>query len=233
MSTSTASAPTATTVARRARRNRLLLLAGLGLVALSITRVISGEGVLTASGTINAMVWLTLPVALAGLGGLISERAGVVNIGLEGMMMLGVWGAGFAGWRWGPLAALVAALIGGALGGLLHALATVTFGVDHIVSGVAINLLAAGTVRFLSELTFTPSTGGGPTQSPPMSGNIPTFDIPVLASGPDVLGSVERTGIPVLADAAGVLRGLMVGITPYELLGLAMFPLTAYLLWRT
>ena len=48
MSTSTASAPTATTVARRARRNRLLLLAGLGLVALSITRVISGEGVLTA-----------------------------------------------------------------------------------------------------------------------------------------------------------------------------------------
>ncbi|HRC65048.1 MAG TPA: ABC transporter permease [Dermatophilaceae bacterium] len=233
MSTSTASAPTATTVARRARRNRLLLLAGLGLVALSITRVISGEGVLTASGTINAMVWLTLPVALAGLGGLISERAGVVNIGLEGMMMLGVWGAGFAGWRWGPLAALVAALIGGALGGLLHALATVTFGVDHIVSGVAINLLAAGTVRFLSELTFIPSTGGGPTQSPPMSGNIPTFDIPVLASGPDVLGSVERTGIPVLADAAGVLRGLMVGITPYELLGLAMFPLTAYLLWRT
>ncbi|MBK8468811.1 MAG: ABC transporter permease [Candidatus Phosphoribacter sp.] len=228
------SAPAAThAAALRSRRNRLLLLVGVGFVALSVTRVVSGEGVLTASGTINAMVWLTLPVALAGLGGLVCERAGVVNIGLEGMMMLGVWGAGFAGWRWGPVAALIAALIGGALGGLLHALATVTFGVDHIVSGVAINLLAAGAVRFLSEITFLPATGGGPTQSPPLSGSIPTFDIPVLASGPDLLGKVESTGLPVVGDLAGILRGLLVGITPFELLGVAMFPLTAYLLWRT
>ena len=120
MSTSTASAPTATTVARRARRNRLLLLAGLGLVALSITRVISGEGVLTASGTINAMVWLTLPVALAGLGGLISERAGVVNIGLEGMMILGTWGAGWAGTTWGPWYGLLAGTV---LGWVITAIA--------------------------------------------------------------------------------------------------------------
>ena len=73
------------------------------------------------------------------------ERAGVVNIGLEGMMILGTWGAGFGRLPVGPVGrALVGGLLGGALGGLLHAVATVTFGVDHIVSGVAINLLAAG-----------------------------------------------------------------------------------------
>ena len=67
-------------------------------------------------------------------------------------MILGTWGAGLAGYQWGWGAALVGGVLFGALGGLLHALATVTFGVDHVVSGVAINILAAGVARFLSEL---------------------------------------------------------------------------------
>ena len=46
-----------------------------------------------------------MPIGLAGLGGLWAERAGVVNIGLEGMMILGTWGAGWAGYQWGPWAA--------------------------------------------------------------------------------------------------------------------------------
>ena len=46
-----------------------------------------------------------MPIGLAGLGGLFSERAGVVNIGLEGMMILGTWGAGWAGYQWGWAAA--------------------------------------------------------------------------------------------------------------------------------
>ena len=49
----------------------------------------------------------------------------------------------------------------GALGGLLHALATVTFGVDHIVSGVAINIMAAGAANFLAETYFKDLEGGG------------------------------------------------------------------------
>ena len=58
----------------------------------------------------------------------------------------------------------------GALGGLLHAVATVTFGVDHVVSGVAINILAPGIVRFLSELLYTDNpAGGGVTQSPALT----------------------------------------------------------------
>src|SRR3712207_7965796 len=88
-------------------------------------------------------------------------------------MILGTWGAGFAGYQWGWGAAVVGGLLFGAVGGLLHAVATVTFGVDHVVSGVAINILAAGVVRFLSELLYTEETGGGPAQHPPVGGGAP------------------------------------------------------------
>nr|WP_284289919.1 hypothetical protein [Angustibacter aerolatus] len=148
---STATSTPAAQTARTSHWRRYLLIALAGLVVLAITRQVSGEQVLTNSGTARAMLALMLPIAMAGLGGLVCERAGVVNIGLEGMMILGTWGAGFAGYQWGPWAALVGALAGGVLGGLLHAVATVTFGVDHIVSGVAINLLASGAARFLSD----------------------------------------------------------------------------------
>src|ERR1700754_455376 len=106
------------------------------LLLVSLVRVVSGQNDITSSGTFAAALLLAVPIGLAGLGGLWAERAGVVNIGLEGMMVLGTWFAGWAGYQWGAPAALAAGLLGGALGGLLHAVATVTFGVDHIISGV-------------------------------------------------------------------------------------------------
>jgi simple sugar transport system permease protein len=203
------------------------------LAALSLARVVAGEPVLTSSGTANAVLGLSLPIALAGLGGLVSERAGVVNIGLEGMMILGTWGAGYAGYRYGIWGAFVGAVLGGMFGGLLHAIATVTFGVDHIISGVAINLLAAGAVRFLSELLYRGVSGGGPTQSPTISGDDARFDLPLLSSGPDLLGLLESTGWPVLGDVAGILRGLVSNVNAFEIFGIALFPLVWFLLWRT
>jgi len=225
--------PAKATAQRRSLWRRIGFIAGFGLVALSITRLVSGQDVLTSTGTAQAVLALTLPIALAGLGGLVCERAGVVNIGLEGMMILGTWGAGFAGYQWGPWAALVGALLGGLLGGLLHAVATVTFGVDHIVSGVAINLLAVGAVRFLSELLYAGVPGGGPTQSPAIKGGTPTFDLPVLASGPDLLGKLERTHLVVLSDAAGLLRGLLLDVNLFQVIGVLLFPLVGFVLWRT
>jgi simple sugar transport system permease protein len=215
------------------RRRKAMLGVAVALVALSLARVVAGEPVLTSSGTANAVLGLSLPIALAGLGGLVSERAGVVNIGLEGMMILGTWGAGYAGYRYGIWGAFAGAVLGGMFGGLLHAIATVTFGVDHIISGVAINLLAAGTVRFLSELLYRGVPGGGPTQSPTISGDDARFDLPLLSSGPDLLGRLESTGWPVLGDVAGILRGLVSDMNAFEIFGIALFPLVWFLLWRT
>jgi len=213
---------------------RALWLALGGLVLFSIVRAISGENALTSSSTMSAALLLAVPIGLAALGGLFSERAGVVNIGLEGMMILGTWGAGFAGYQWGWGAALVGGVLFGALGGLLHAVATVTFGVDHVVSGVAINILAAGIVRFLSELFYTDNpAGGGVTQSPPVSSKPPSFSLPVLSSGPDLLGDLEQKHWFLLSDAAGVLRGVTSGVAIVTVLAVLLIPVTYLLLWRT
>ncbi|MGY1735254.1 ABC transporter permease [Geodermatophilus sp. SYSU D00684] len=216
----------------RARRITWILV---GIVLLfSLVRVISGQQALTSSSTIAAALLLAVPIGLAALGGLYSERAGVVNIGLDGMMTLGTWGAGFAGYQWGWGAAVVGGLLFGALGGLLHAVATVTFGVDHVVSGVAINILAAGVVRFLSELLYTDNpAGGGVTQSPPVKGNPPDFSVPVLSSGPDLLGSLEARHWFLVSDLAGILRGLTSGLGLLTLIAILLVPASYLLLWRT
>ena len=213
---------------------RALWLALAGLVLFSIVRAISGETALTSSSTMSAALLLAVPIGLAALGGLFSERAGVVNIGLEGMMILGTWGAGFAGYQWGWGAAIVGGVAFGALGGLLHALVTVTFGVDHVVSGVAINILAAGFARFLSEALYTDNdAGGGVTQSPPVSSDPPSFSLPVLSSGPDLLGDLEQKHWFLLSDLAGVLRGVTSGVAVVTVLAVLLIPISYLLLWRT
>jgi simple sugar transport system permease protein len=216
------------------RSRRLLWILGGALVVLAAVRAISGEEALTSSSTMAAALLLAVPIGLAALGGLFSERAGVVNIGLEGMMILGTWGAGWAGYQWGWGAALVGGVLFGALGGLLHAVATVTFGVDHVISGVAINILAAGIVRFLSELLYTKNVaGGGVTQSPALSSKPPTLSLPLLSSGPDLLGHVERLHWFLISDVAGVLRGGTHEVGVLTVLAVLLIPVSYLLLWRT
>ena len=203
-------------------------------VLISAVRVISGEQELTSSQTFSAALLLAVPIALAALGGLFSERAGVVNIGLEGMMILGTWGAGWAGYQWGWGGAVLGGVAFGLAGGLLHAIATVTFGVDHVVSGVAINILAAGIVRFLSELFFIDNpAGGGAAQSPRLSSRPPEFSLPVLSSGPDLLGKIEAQHWFLISDLAGLLRGLTSGVGVLTVVAVLMIPGAYLLLWRT
>ena len=133
---------------------RLALYAFAIVFSLSTIRVITKASDLTSIGTASSALLLSVPIAMAALGGLFSERSGVVNIGLEGMMIMGAWGGGMVGCKHGPWLGLVAGIVMGALGALIHAIATVGFGVDHVVSGVAINILAAGLARYLSTILY-------------------------------------------------------------------------------
>jgi general nucleoside transport system permease protein len=198
------------------------------IVLLSTTSYLTGFPQLTSSGTTQTAVRLALPILLAGLGGLWAERAGVVNIGLEGMMIMGTWGAAWAGYQWGPWAALVSAIVFGALGGLLHAIATVTFGVNHIVSGVAINLLGAGITKYLSTLLFFP-VSNNPRESPP----VPKFDTYSAAGLSDVLKDLEDQQRVGISDVAGILGGLVTGVSPLTMIAILLVPGSFLVLWKT
>jgi simple sugar transport system permease protein len=205
----------------------LLLIAG-GLVVLAAVRALTGANDLTSNGAVRAALQSAVPIGLAGLGGLWAERAGVVNIGLEGQMIFGTWFGAWAGFHWGPWAGVLAALAGGALGGLLHALATVTFGVDHIVSGVAITILAGGAARYLSQLAFKGLPGGGVTQSPAVP-ELPRWSVPGLSG----LDGLERKRWFLLSDLAGILRGAFTEVSALTVIAALVVPLTFWVLWRT
>ena len=98
---------------------------------------------------------LAVPYSLAGLGGTYSERSGVVNIGLEGMMLTGAFTAvAVTNITGSPWLGLVSAIISGMLLGLVHSVVCVTFRSDQIVSGLAINIFAMGITVFFSWLLF-------------------------------------------------------------------------------
>ena len=195
---------------------RPILLGVGGLALISLVRILAHAPDLTAGDTFIAAIGAMSPIVFAALGGLFAERVGVVNIGL------------------------VAGAVGGALGGLLLALATVTFGVDHIVAGIAINLLAPGVCRFLSSAVFEGNEDGTITQSPTMSGSIPRFTFPFLAGGtlfgwktPDVFGWLDHKRWFLISDAAGLGRGFTTSLAFTTILALSMIPISAYVLWRT
>ena len=116
-------------------------------------------------------IQVSAPIAFASIGGVFSERSGIINIALEGIMIVTtfaiVWGAlTFESYFMG----VVVAIIAGMLIALIHAVATVTYRVNQIVSGVAINILAVGVSRFLSQRVY-----GQETQTPINSFVAPTI----------------------------------------------------------
>lgn len=110
-----------------------------------------------------ATLRIAVPYVLAALGGWASERGGIVQIGLEGLLLVGAFtcvlvahAAESAGWNGAAAAGLgiAAAAVAGALFASIHALVCIRFGADAIVSGIALNLLAAGATKFLLTLAF-------------------------------------------------------------------------------
>lgn len=213
------------------RRPRWFWYAVLGgaLLVLATVRVLTGAHDIDSSGALAAAIGLAMPLALAGLGGLWSERAGVVNIGLEGMMILGTWGGAFFGYHYGPWAGILGAALMGIVAGAIHALATVIFGVDHIVSGVAVNLLGAGAGAYLAVRTFSELPGGGPTQSPPLQ-LLPFLSVPGIG---DLLLSIEQSRTWLVADLAGILRAFTTNVNVLTIIAVGLLVLSWWILWRT
>ncbi|MCY7323306.1 MAG: ABC transporter permease [Phormidesmis sp. CAN_BIN36] len=160
------------------------------------------------SDYLSASLRLSVPLAFAALGGLFSERSGVLNIGLEGMLLTGAFVSAATVFYTGNVwVAILAALVVGSLVGLLHAYLCVTLRVDQLVSGLAINLSAAGLTAFLSRLVFNSKT------SQPLQGLDP-IAIPGLSQLP-IVGSLLFNQDPLV----------------YLLFLLA--PLSTYLLFKT
>jgi general nucleoside transport system permease protein len=222
------------------RKQTLLLYSLIGITSMSMARIISGNDDLTSAGTFGVMLRTATPIALCGLGGLWAERSGTVNIGLEGMMIMGTIFAGWWGWEYGPWAALAGGIVGGMLFGLLHGIATVTFGVNHIVSGFAINIMAPGLARFMANQLFTDAPGGSVTNSPGVDGAMGKFTMPFLSGGeflgmstPNPLKWIEDQGWFILSDLAGLFRGLTTAVSYDVIVAILMFVASAYIIWRT
>ncbi len=227
---STLTAPPAPPVERAQQNRWLWLMVALGaVVAVSAVRVITGEHEIDTPGSLRAALIATCPILMAALGGLWSERAGVVNIGLEGQMLLGTWGAAYFTYFYGPWVGILGAALMGAVGGALHALATVTFGVDHIVSGVAVNIIGLGASRFLAEAYFADLDGGGPRQLTGLD-RPSSITIPGLSDGANSLAEQHWF---VISDLASVVAAVTTQLNVLTILVFALVGASGWLLWRT
>lgn len=156
---------------------------------------------------------LSTPLILAALGGMFSERSGVVNIGLEGMMLAGAFTAASVTWAVGnPWLGLLAGAAAGLAIASIHAVACIRYKADQVVTGTAINILMIGTPGFLSGALFLSS---GSTPQIPREQLIPwTPIVMAFAAVPLTWYALYRTPFglrlrsvgenPEAADAAGV-----------------------------
>ena len=95
------------------------------------------------------------PLLFTALGGMFTEKAGVTNIGLEGMMTIGAFAGATVGYfTKSALLGFIAGGIAAALVGLIHAIVCITFGADQVVSGIAINFIGPGVSLFICSLLF-------------------------------------------------------------------------------
>ena len=142
---------------------------------------------------ISSTLVYSAPLIFTALGGTFSERAGVVNVGLEGTMIMGafagvVFNLTFAGQFGGltPWLGLLAGAVIGLIFSLLHAVATVTLRADHIVSGTVMNLMAPALGVYLIKLMY------GKGQTSMIAENFGYWNVPVLSKIP-VIGTIFFT----------------------------------------
>ncbi|WP_040205044.1 ABC transporter permease [Neobacillus jeddahensis] len=167
----------------------------------------------------STLLWAA-PLVFTALGGIFSERSGVVNIGLEGLMVVGAFSAivfnltfveTFGSWT--PWIAILVAMVAGAIFSILHAVAAITFRADHTVSGVAINLLSTGLTLFLVKLIYDK----GETNI--ISKGFSKVDIPLLKDIP-IIGKIffqNTYWTSFLAIVVAIIVWYIVFKTPFGL----------------
>ena len=135
--------------------------------------------ILFSVNTFAAAVRISTPIALAAMGGAFSERAGIINIGLEGMILFGAFagalGSFVSGSPWPGV--FLAVVCGGMLGGVL-AIFALRFKGDHIVAGVAINILSLGATTWLMQVIWK-SRGASPNVN-----GLGEISLPILVNLP-------------------------------------------------
>jgi simple sugar transport system permease protein len=190
-----------------------------------------GQAQIPALLIVVSMIRTTLqvatPLTLGALSGVYCERAGVVNIAIEGMMLMAAFfgfiaaiytNQAITGGAITPtgtaislgMGVLVAVLTGGLLG-LFHAVLSVTYKVDQIISGTVINILAVGLTGYLNRQLFFQG------QVPHAPGVLPTIHIPLLADIPVVGRVFEQQPIALGAIALVVITHLILFYTPWGL----------------
>lgn len=133
---------------------------------------------------LTQMIRIAVPYLFAASGGVIAERSGIISLSLEGYMLTGAFsatlGAHYTGSAW---IGLLAGIFGGLVFGLIHAVATIRYRADQVVTGIAINLLAIGVTRFFLKLAFASSSNSPRVNG--FGGNIAMhgFDNPLLWMG--------------------------------------------------
>jgi simple sugar transport system permease protein len=185
------------------------VLGGAGAVVATESGVGNLEDVFVWSALVAAMLRFATPLVFGALGGIICERSGVINIGLEGMMLMGaffgIFGADLTGSWW--LGVLIGMASGGALA-LIHALFSIQFRADQVVSGFAMNLLALGITGYVFIAHY------GDQGTPDDISRVPVVTLPGIED------------IPFVGDAIGRASLL-------TWLALLLVPLLALYLFRT
>lgn len=173
----------------------------------------------TVLPVLAAMLRVSTPLLLAALAGMVSERAGIVDVGLEGKMLAGAFAAAAVAALTGhAVPGLLAGIGASCLLGLVHAYASVTLRGSQVVSGMAINIIASGLTATLAVSWFR--QGG---QTPPLPPE--ARFLPITLPGTEALA-----GVPVLGRVYATLLG---GQSALAYLAFALVPLSAYVMGRT
>jgi ABC-type uncharacterized transport system permease subunit len=138
-----------------ARWSSILLGIGLLLVVAAFLVWAADGKSFSLTGMLESTVVRAVPIALGGLAGVLSERVAVVNIGIEGMLLSGAFTGAVVGSLFGGVVGIVGAMLVGGLFGFILGALVITYRVDQIIAGVAINLFVLGMTSYVSSQVLT------------------------------------------------------------------------------